>query len=328
MPGDMSFSYFASFVYAQLFTKLPVPRTSYAGKTVIVTGSNVGLGLEAARWFTKLSASKIILAVRSTEKGEAAKRSIEATTKCSPEAIEVWPLDMCSYASVQAFASRASKDLDRIDVLLLNAGVATGKWNMAEDNELTITVNVVSTLLLAFLMLPKLKETAATFNTTPNLTLVSSGAHAHVDFPERDASEGIFNRLNDEGKTDMMTRYPTSKLLPIYIVREMAKRRPKYPVTINLVNPGLCESELAREGNLQVRIMKFLLARTTEVGSRTLVHGADAGRETHGMYLSECALGEPATIVRSEEGRKAQMKLWGELVVKLEMIVPGATGNL
>ncbi|KAG4440825.1 hypothetical protein IFR05_003697 [Cadophora sp. M221] len=327
MPGDMSFSHFASFVYAQLFTKLPVPTTSYAGKTIIVTGSNVGLGLEAARWFTKLNASKIILAVRSTEKGEAAKRSIEASTKCPPETIEVWSLNMCSYASVQAFASRASKYLDRIDVLLLNAGVATGKWTMAEDNELSITVNVISTLLLAFLMLPKLKETAAQFGTTPNMTLVSSGAHAHVDFTERDAAEGIFVRLNDEGKADMMTRYPTSKLLPIYIVREMAERKPEYPVTINLVNPGLCESELAREGNLRVGIMKFFLARTTEVGSRTLVNGAGAGRESHGIYLSECALGETATIVRNEEGRKVQKRLWGELVVKLEMIVPGVTGN-
>ncbi|KAH7348787.1 short chain dehydrogenase [Rhexocercosporidium sp. MPI-PUGE-AT-0058] len=316
------------FVNTQLFVKLPVPTTSYAGKTVIVTGSNVGLGLEAAHWFTKLNASKVILAVRSTEKGEAAKRSIEATTKCSPKTIEVWPLDMCSYASVEEFASRASKNLSRLDVLLLNAGVATGKWTMAEDNELSITVNVISTLLLAFLMLPKMKETASRFNTTPNLTIVSSGAHAHVDFAERDAEEGIFNRLNDEGKTDMTTRYPTSKLLPIYIVREMAERRKEYPVTVNLVNPGLCESELAREGNWQVRVMKALLARTTEVGSRTLVHGASAGKETHGVYLSECVVGEPAAVVRGEKGRVVQKRLWDELVVKLEKIVPSVTGNL
>lgn len=46
-----------------------------------------------------------------------------------------------------------------------------------EGNESTITVNVVSTFLLALLILPKLQETAQQFNITPNLTIVSSEVH-------------------------------------------------------------------------------------------------------------------------------------------------------
>jgi len=45
MPGDASPAFFARFVYSQLFGKLPNPTMSFAGKTVIVTGSNVGLGM-------------------------------------------------------------------------------------------------------------------------------------------------------------------------------------------------------------------------------------------------------------------------------------------
>lgn len=44
MGGDMTPLHFAKFAYGQLFGKLPVPSASFAGKTVIVTGSNVGLG--------------------------------------------------------------------------------------------------------------------------------------------------------------------------------------------------------------------------------------------------------------------------------------------
>lgn len=44
MPGDLSPAFFARFVYNQLFGKLPLTTTSFAGKTVIVTGANTGLG--------------------------------------------------------------------------------------------------------------------------------------------------------------------------------------------------------------------------------------------------------------------------------------------
>ena len=44
MPGDVSPAFFARFVYGQLFGTLPVPTASFAGKTVIVTGANTGLG--------------------------------------------------------------------------------------------------------------------------------------------------------------------------------------------------------------------------------------------------------------------------------------------
>lgn len=287
-------------------------------------------GLEAVRHIVKLGASKLIIAVRSTEKGETAKREIERSTNCGLKVIEVWPLDLCSYASVIAFAARAISDLSRIDVLLENAGVAMLRWDWAEDNELSLTVNVVSTFLLAFLLLPKLRETATKYNTRPNVTFVTSDTHFFVDFKEKTAPEGIFNHMNEKSNANMDERYPTSKLLEVYIVREMAARRPvdTYPVTFNMVNPGLCKSDLAREGNARIKIMKFLLARTTEAGSRTLVHAAGAGPETHGEYLNMCQVKPTATVVQSPEGQKAQKRLWDELMDKLEKIEPGVTGNL
>ncbi len=278
----------------------------------------------------KLGASKLIIAVRSIDKGEAAKKDIEASTQCASSVIEVWSLDLCSYDSVKAFAARASKDLPRIDVLLENAGVAKTTWDWAEDNEMTLTVNVVSTFLLALLLLPKLKDTAAKFNTRPTLSVVVSDVHYFVDFNERSAPEGIFNHLNDKSAANMAERYPTSKLIEVFLVREMAAQRPadSYPVTINMLNPGLCKSELSRDGNAQVKIMKLLFARTTEAGSRTLVAAAGAGPDTHGEYMNMCRVAPTATVTQGAEGRETQRKLWDELMVKLEKIEPGVSGNL
>jgi hypothetical protein len=168
------YPHLAGFLYRQLLVIPPWPKTRFDDKTIIVTGSNIGLGLEAARHFGRLGAARVILAVRDLEKGEAAKKSIDRTLKRSPSSVTVWKLDLSSYESVAKFATRVEKELDRVDVVCANAGIATGVFRITEKDESTITTNVVSTFLLAFLLLPKLKETAQRFKTRPTLTITSS----------------------------------------------------------------------------------------------------------------------------------------------------------
>ncbi|KAK5123280.1 hypothetical protein LTR85_002710 [Meristemomyces frigidus] len=325
---------FPSFLYSQLFARLPYPETSFTGKTVIITGSNTGLGREAARHVARLGASNLIIAVRDVAKGDAAKEDIERSTGCAKGTIQVWHLDMADYSSVIGFADRANKDLERVDVLLANAGIAGfagNAWRTAEDNEAMITVNVVSTFLLTMLMMPKLKETARKFNVRPVVTITSSEVHAHTTFPEKSAPDGqIFQTLNDQSKSDIKERYPVSKLLEVFGVRAFAERYPSssFSVTVNTVNPGLCHSELSREGGWTYVVLKALLARSTEYGSRTLLHAATQGPESHGQYLSDCQIAQPSPLVRSEEGKVAQDRVWDELVQKLEVIKPGVTAGL
>lgn len=67
-------------------------------------------------------------------------------------------------------------------------------------------------------------------------------------------------------------------------------------VTMNYVNPGLCNTELSRNAGLLLRmaftVVKFLLARTAEMGSRNLLYAAFAGRDSHGKYVSACEIQE------------------------------------
>lgn len=318
-------TFFLTLLHSQYFKTPPYPENSFEGKTVIVTGSNIGLGLEAARHITRLGAEKVILAVRSVEKGEQAKKSIEESTKRTG-VVEVWQLDLASYESVKSFSERALS-LPRLDVLLENAGIATSKYNLAEENEATITTNVVSTFLLALLLLPKLKETAKLHNTKPHLVIVSSEVHFLTNLPERRQSS-IFDALNDKQKARMTDRYNVSKLLEVFAVRQIvAEYCPdisKYPVVINLINPGFCHSGLMREtGSWQFIIKWIMNARTTEVGGRTLVDAACKGPDSHGKYLSDCEIHDPAPFVMSAEGSKTQKRVWKELSEKLEHIQPG-----
>jgi retinol dehydrogenase 12 len=77
-----------------------------------------------------------------------------------------------------------------------------------------------------------------------------------------------------------------------------------------------------------VFLLHLLLARSTEVGSRTLVDATTSGPETHGAYKSDCKVVPPSAYVLSEEGQKMQKRVWAELCEKLEAIEPGVTDNL
>lgn len=123
----------------------------------------------------------------------------------------------------------------------------------------------------------------------------------------------------------MENRYATSKLMEILLLREMAGRMSGSGVIINMVNPGLCHSKLAREIGWGFWMFKQLVARSTEVGSRTLVAWASAGRNSHGMYMTDGRIANEAlsTFVRSLEGEQAQEKLWPEIAGILEDIHPG-----
>ena len=96
----------------------------------------------------------------------------------------------------------------------------------------------------------------------------------------------------------LISSYNTSKLIEVYVARALAERLPlsKSNVIINFLNPGLCNTELIRNVGFPfrtiVKIMRFFLARTSEEGSRTLLHAAVAGEESHGKYLSDCEIKE------------------------------------
>lgn len=177
---------------------LPILATkeNTAGGTFIITGANSGLGFEAAKHYVALGAAKVIMTVRNLEAGEKAKAAIEAATSTSGIA-EVWALDLSSYDSVKAFAARVNKELERIDAVIENAGVALDQWVDAEGHESSVTVNIYSTFLLAILLFPKLKESASKFSILPHLVIVSSGGAVRA--------KDIFLSIKDDplGKMDV-----------------------------------------------------------------------------------------------------------------------------
>lgn len=86
-------------------------------------------------------------------------------------------------------------------------------------------------------------------------------------------------------------------------------------------------SELSRETTGLIALIfwvnKLLFARTSEYGSRTLVHAASQGLDSHGCYLSGCAISERGGIVTAADGKEVQERVWKEVSEKLEKVKPG-----
>lgn len=106
-------------------------------------------------------------------------------------------------------------------------------------------------------------------------------------------------------------------------------------VILNTLSPGACKSDLMRNTHGLQRIMLAiqyaLIARTQEVGARTLVHAAGAGRDTHGKFLSECEVYISAADPEAglwENAEELQKRIWSEVVMKLEKVSPGVSKNI
>lgn len=288
---------FRAFLHRQLFEKPALPENvDLEGKTAIVTGSNTGIGLECARQLLDLGLSKLVLAVRNETKGQKARDELARAHPSRPEgAIEVWKLDMEVYASVAALAERA-KTLARLDLVVLNAGVAKAAYKRvaATGHEETVQVNVLSTGLLAILLLPVVKAKCATAaGAAPGrIAVVQSDTASWARFREKRHAP-LLPALDDEKQFDRVDRYFTSKLLLQLFVTELARRVPASAAVIAMPNPGWTYGTgLGRGGGtVAEKVMAVpnrLLGRTPSAAARVVTTGAVGfGAEAHGQYIED-----------------------------------------
>jgi NAD(P)-dependent dehydrogenase (short-subunit alcohol dehydrogenase family) len=142
---------------------------SLAGKTIIVTGANSGIGLEASRVFAAKGAH-VVFAVRDEQRGRDAAATVAGST-------EVRPLDLADLPSVRAFAADWSGG---IHVLVNNAGVLVPPFGHTKDGfELQFGTNHLGHFALTNLLLPQI---------TGRVVTVASGAHRSgtIDFDDLD----------------------------------------------------------------------------------------------------------------------------------------------
>ncbi|KAL8688169.1 MAG: hypothetical protein Q9218_005851 [Villophora microphyllina] len=311
----------------------PTPEgITLAGKTVIVTGANAGIGLEVTRQYLALGASRVILAVRSISKGQAAVEYLSShpsVQHVNPKAeIRVMHVDLDDINSVHAFAQQVRKELDVLDVLLLNGGVNFMNYQTsASGHERVIQVNYYSNALLALLLLPLLESTAAKRGQPSRLTFVGSETMTMHTLKKKPLleNETIAQRFDDKSKYGNMTRYSDSKLMIAAFTQELAQHVSSDKVIINNLCPGMVATEFDQNLPLYLKslmsVVRKLRARSVEVGGRTYMYATSVvGKESHGCFISSNKITEPDIMLSKPEGKELKRKAWAEAIEEAKKV--------
>lgn len=265
--------FFPNIFFKNQFCTKPVwpSNINLSGKTAIITGANQGLGFECADQLLSFGLSRLIIAVRSPAKGEAAAKILRK----HKAVVDVYELDMSSYASIQSFAAR----LDHVDIAILNAGTNQMKFNLVEGHEETFQVNYLSTVLLCILLLP----------IADRISIVSSGLAFTAKFNNRSACPLIPSFDNPD--FDGLEQYNVSKLLSLLFLYKVPEYISAERCIVNVVDPGFIKgTNLLRDWSF---VASAAFAPFEKIAGRTIKVGASAyvdavavkGKESHGSFL-------------------------------------------
>ena len=248
---------------------------SLAGKTVLVTGCNSGLGLEALRVLA-LRGARVVGTARTVEKARTACAGVGGTTV--PLACE-----LTDPASVRACVAAVIHQGIKLDALICNAGImALPKLEKAHGLELQFFNNHIGHFILVTGLLPQLSEWG-------RVVMLSSSAHAMAP------RAGIeFDNLAGEKSYSAWPAYGRSKLANILFAGELARRFAGTAKTANAAHPGVISTNLGRHMNpvaaASMALVAPLFLKNAAQGAATGVYvavHADAANIS-GAYFLDC----------------------------------------
>ncbi|KAK3940201.1 retinol dehydrogenase 13, partial [Diplogelasinospora grovesii] len=302
----------------------PPRNTDLSGQTAIVTGSNVGLGYEAAMQLLGLRLSNLILAVRSADKGQSAAATMRQR---HPKAsIDVWPLDLCSYESIQAFAKQADTKLKRIDIVILNAGRARFDYNKIDrtGHEESFQVNYLSNVFLTALLLPVLKAKGPP-GKPAHLTIASAALTLDCKFVQKD-KDPLFPALDDPASFDRGDTYRVAKLLCQMFLWKLVDYVSADDVIINLADPALVRgTDFARDlksskvAKTLYGIFAYVAGRSPKLGASCYIDAVvNKGKESHGCFLMSWKIHPFPAWLYTPEAEAVIQRVWSETLAEFE----------
>ena len=288
------------------------------GQTALVTGANVGLGLEVSRALAGAGAT-VLMACRDMEKAGMAAEGIREEVPGAQ--VDTEKLDLASLDSIREFASAtAARFPDGIDLLINNAGVMMPPRRETEDGfELQFGTNHLGHFALTGLLMPRIKELPGSRVVTVSSTMARVG---RIDFDD----------LQGEGSYSRTGAYALSKLANLSFAIEFQRRLALAgsPVESMAAHPGYSATNLQKAGpRIGGGIGSALAAPFMALGHRLLAQDATAGASPilfaatdpglpGGSYVGPDGPGEmrgSPTIVQPVESatdRTAAERLWAE----------------
>lgn len=283
----------------------PAMMPDLSGKTILVTGANSGIGLEAVKLFAGKGA-EVIMACRNVEKAEVAAAEVRAVV---PEArLVIMALDLADLASVKAFADAVKQRFSTLDVLLNNAGLMAPPLQRTKDGfEIQFGTNHLGHFALTGQLLELLEAADA-----PRIVQISSLAHR--------GGKLMWGNLNAEKSYSRWAFYCQSKLANLIFARDLNRRLEKAGSKVHAyaAHPGYSATHL-QDTVPGGGLFNTIMAQPAEMGCLPGVMAATSPDvEPGGYYGPDGRIMElrgypaPAFARKITDNKTVAQRLWQE----------------
>lgn len=282
-----------------------------AGRHVVITGANAGLGFETARVLAGAGAS-LTFACRNRAKADAAVAQLVAEHPGAE--VAVIDLDLADLSSVAAAAERLHAEGRAIDVLVNNAGLmAIDEARTAEGLEMQYAVNHLAHFALTARLMPLVAR-------SPQGRVVNVASMGH-----RAARGQADPRL--EKPYDRWNAYFHSKLDNILFTSELQRRLAGAGshVSAMVAHPGGADTDLGFEGsgvsNLLMRRVARFVTQPAAAGALPIVRAATDRTLPPGAFVGPRFVVRGRTPVVERPSRRARdeqaaLTLWEDSVLQ------------
>jgi NAD(P)-dependent dehydrogenase (short-subunit alcohol dehydrogenase family) len=293
---------------------------SQAGKRILITGANSGIGYHAALKLARKGA-QVVLACRDRSRGEDALDRLHTDSPGADAELAI--LDLASLASVREFAAKELAQHRPLHVLINNAGVMAPpkRLQSADGFELQFGTNDLGHFALTALLMPALEQAATERpDSRPRIITVASIAHKRGQIN--------FDDLQSVQSYSPMKAYQQSKLANLLFTFELDRRlRAANSRVMSLaVHPGVADTRLFQTGDhsgLEKAARQFIgytigiLLNTDAEGALPTLYAATAEDAVDGGYYGPQGFQEmrgevvgPARISSQANDTAAAARLW------------------
>ncbi|XP_031564075.1 WW domain-containing oxidoreductase-like [Actinia tenebrosa] len=286
--------------------------TNLKGHVVVITGANSGIGFESAKALA-CHGAHVIMACRNMVKAQDSSTIVKNECQCKgiEAKVDTMHLDLASFKSVRLFAENYKSRKLPLHVLICNAAVLGGSWQLTEDHiERTFAINYLGHFLLIQLL-----QDLMVSSSPARIVMVSSESHRFQDF-DYSSKLCLSNVPLPKDKYWSILAYNQSKLCILLLSMELNRRFHHFGVTSNAVHPGnLIYSSLCQTSWWYW--VFFLIAKpfnkNPSQGAATVVYcAADPELEgVGGLYLNNCRQCTPSAEAMDQDKAKT---LWDKSI--------------
>ena len=259
---------------------------SQAGKRILITGANSGIGYHAALMLARKGA-QVMLACRDKQRGEDALARLNADVPGAHAELAL--VDLASLASVHQFAQQELAAQRPLHILVNNAGVMAPpkRLETADGFELQFGTNVLGHFALTALLMPAMEQAATGSSDRPRVVTIASIAHKQGQID--------FNDLQSTRQYSPMQAYRQSKLADLMFAFELDRRLRAANSRVMSVaaHPGVAKTNLFRGSDRSAisRAARDLLGvvigamfNTDDAGALPTLYAATAADVRDGGY--------------------------------------------